>query len=190
MDSACNKMKAISSENKSHREIDPFYCTTSEMEMVTIPVCIRNSEFASPRTVILPQLLQDVLEYQGTKKLCSYTPAPAFLTSSSCFLAENISGLTVALPMQHPYLCLAITHKRKLFQEKCWSWIGLKDLDSLFLFPCAPLSLMKMCNFPLHHKCRRQELPMVGTVCTGFLGEWFPSGHKTWLFKGALILGC
>lgn len=24
MDSACNKMKTISSENKSHREIDPF----------------------------------------------------------------------------------------------------------------------------------------------------------------------
>lgn len=156
MDSAYSKMKTISSENKSHGQTEPFDWAMSDTEMVTIPVCIRNSEFASPSTMNLPLLLQDALESWGTKKPCSFTPAPTFLGSPSCSLAEDITGLTMALSMQLPCLCLAITHKRKLFRKKCWSWIELKDWVSFSLFPCAPLSLKKTRTFPLHNKCRRK----------------------------------
>lgn len=154
-------------------------------EMVTIPVCIRNNEFNSPRTMNLPLLLQDALKSQCTKKPCSFTPVRTFLGSPSCSLAEDITGLTMALSMQLLCLCLAVTHKRKPFQKKCWPWTGLKDWCFLFLFPGAPPSLKK--SFPLHHEYRRQELPVDGAVRTVFLGELFPSAHKNWAFKGTLI---
>lgn len=89
MDSAYNKMETISSENKSLRETGPFSCAMRDTEMVTIPVCIRNSEFISPRTINLPLLLQDALTCQCTKESGSSTTVPTFLGVSLLLLGRE-----------------------------------------------------------------------------------------------------
>jgi len=118
MDSAHNKMKTDSCEEKTHRETNPFDCAMTDTETVTFPLCTRKSEFSSPGTMNLPLLLKDAFESQGTKKSCSSTTAPTFLGSPSRSLAEHIPGLTMALSMQLQCLCLAITHRTKLFQKE------------------------------------------------------------------------